>query len=474
MLEHVKTAVDKVSQAFEFLRDIVNKVFAVFLAVILPVRIAFNALQIAVDTTIVFIWRLGKNVRVAMTAIVNVVMNAVEVFKALGETLGMLFFRVSEAVRALWEKDFGKLKDIGGAFIGDMKAAWDSLSEKVAKNNGVIVSEWNAGVTEMGAVTDELKKRTDKNAQDMAEAITGIGAAWNKASVKMRGDLGGSGSLGGGGGDADAHVAARLKWEIELLQKRLEANKMYSDLIIENVRNEYDRKRIEINFAESEMLDQAQRWLDEGVISYQRHEEMKVEIARRAAQQRVDIAKAEANAKVDTAFNLTNALLNLAKAATQSSKAEAQKQQRILLAIAIADAAAAGVKGLYDVFQESGSVAEKVIKAIAVVAEVGAIAAVEISSIANASFARGTSFAGGGVSLVGEEGPELVNMPRGAQVLTAPQTRQYIGGTTISPTIIIQGNASDATVHAMGAELERFAQTMQEAKRRGYLDAAVA
>jgi tape measure domain-containing protein len=43
-------------------------------------------------------------------------------------------------------------------------------------------------------------------------------------------------------------------------------------------------------------------------------------------------------------------------------------------------------------------------------------------------FARGTNFAPGGLALVGEEGPELVNLPRGSQVKTAAQTRQALSG----------------------------------------------
>lgn len=39
------------------------------------------------------------------------------------------------------------------------------------------------------------------------------------------------------------------------------------------------------------------------------------------------------------------------------------------------------------------------------------------------AFRRGTKFAPGGLALVGEGGPELVNLPRGSQVYTAAQTR---------------------------------------------------
>ena len=44
------------------------------------------------------------------------------------------------------------------------------------------------------------------------------------------------------------------------------------------------------------------------------------------------------------------------------------------------------------------------------------------------SFAVGTRYAPGGLSLVGERGPELINLPRGSQVIPAAQTSQMMGG----------------------------------------------
>jgi hypothetical protein len=42
-------------------------------------------------------------------------------------------------------------------------------------------------------------------------------------------------------------------------------------------------------------------------------------------------------------------------------------------------------------------------------------------------FATGTDFAPGGLALVGERGPELVNLPRGSQVIPAGRTRDMLG-----------------------------------------------
>lgn len=50
------------------------------------------------------------------------------------------------------------------------------------------------------------------------------------------------------------------------------------------------------------------------------------------------------------------------------------------------------------------------------------------NSMAKPAFAVGTRNAPGGLSLVGERGPELVNIPRGASVIPAAQTSNMMGG----------------------------------------------
>jgi hypothetical protein len=44
------------------------------------------------------------------------------------------------------------------------------------------------------------------------------------------------------------------------------------------------------------------------------------------------------------------------------------------------------------------------------------------------AFATGTRYAPGGMALVGERGPELINLPRGSQVIPAAQTSNMMGG----------------------------------------------
>jgi hypothetical protein len=102
-------------------------------------------------------------------------------------------------------------------------------------------------------------------------------------------------------------------------------------------------------------------------------------------------------------------------------------------------------------------------------------------------FANGTRFAPGGMALVGERGPELVNLPRGSQVLPAAQTARAMsmpdmaratggGGVSISMPITIDATGADAA--GLARVEQRLAQlkgelpgltvkAVRDAKKRG-------
>lgn len=76
---------------------------------------------------------------------------------------------------------------------------------------------------------------------------------------------------------------------------------------------------------------------------------------------------------------------------------------------------------------------KKFVLANPVIAIAGAVALIALGSlIKNATskpgFAVGTRYAPGGMALVGERGPEMINLPRGSQVIPAAQTSQMMGG----------------------------------------------
>ena len=65
--------------------------------------------------------------------------------------------------------------------------------------------------------------------------------------------------------------------------------------------------------------------------------------------------------------------------------------------------------------------------------EVGAINQMTTTAQQNTKvpgYAKGTSYHKGGLAIVGEKGPELVNLPRGSQVFTNDESRQMMGGET--------------------------------------------
>lgn len=64
-------------------------------------------------------------------------------------------------------------------------------------------------------------------------------------------------------------------------------------------------------------------------------------------------------------------------------------------------------------------------------------------------FASGTKSAPGGLAIVGEKGPELVNLPRGAEVIPNHELPGAMGGTNVTvegATVVVQGDASERTL----------------------------
>ena len=91
-------------------------------------------------------------------------------------------------------------------------------------------------------------------------------------------------------------------------------------------------------------------------------------------------------------------------------------------------------------------------------------------------FAGGTDYAPGGMALVGEQGPELVNLPRGSQVIPNDAIGNAGGGGSVSAPVVFNVDNRGASVDAvarmgqimtqMQAELPgRIVATIQQARR---------
>jgi hypothetical protein len=70
---------------------------------------------------------------------------------------------------------------------------------------------------------------------------------------------------------------------------------------------------------------------------------------------------------------------------------------------------------------------------------IGALGAVQIAAIASTKYATGTNSAKGGMALVGEYGPEMVNLPRGSQVVAANKTQAMLRGSMAQNTVVVTG-----------------------------------
>jgi hypothetical protein len=150
---------------------------------------------------------------------------------------------------------------------------------------------------------------------------------------------------------------------------------------------------------------------------------------------------------VDASFAMGQSLMRLGEEGVRASKMQAQQKKELLIAMAIADAAAAAVKGIYTVWNGEGEAWYKIAMTAVVSADIIASAWSQISAIQSASFASGTNFAPGGWANVGERGPERVYLPRGSQVINHNQTSQMTQGHTFIVNINSTGTVSE-TLHA--------------------------
>jgi tape measure domain-containing protein len=87
--------------------------------------------------------------------------------------------------------------------------------------------------------------------------------------------------------------------------------------------------------------------------------------------------------------------------------------------------------------------------------------AAQIAVIAATPFARGTAYAPGGTALVGEQGPELINLPRGSQVFPTPKTNAMLsgmggGGVTVGGEFTVRGTDLVLVLDRAKNKNERF------------------
>ncbi|MCC4254122.1 hypothetical protein LL251_17055 [Sphingobium naphthae] len=86
-----------------------------------------------------------------------------------------------------------------------------------------------------------------------------------------------------------------------------------------------------------------------------------------------------------------------------------------------------------------------------------------LGSLFKGASAIGHEYTPAGAMLVGENGPEIVQMPRGARVMTASDTRRAMGGTSVTaPPVYISIDATGADPAALGRVEDQLQQLRSE------------
>lgn len=185
-------------------------------------------------------------------------------------------------------------------------------------------------------------------------------------------------------------------------------------------------------------------------------EQLRTEATLYAALERAEIPNAEKYA--DAIYALSEragqAALNLAKANELTAKLNSASQQiGSALSTAFADAVVEG-KNLNDVLSSLIKTLEKaainsVFASIFNAPSTGGVSPI-LSLLGLGHNAGGTDNWRGGPTWVGENGPEIVNLPRGAQVVPNAVASKVGGGTSIYNNFNVAGDVNPATIDRLG------------------------
>ena len=315
-----------------------------------------------------------------------------------------------------------------------------------------------------GRLTDEEKKRLvflKKHMPKVTEMVNKYTDAVKKSKVKELG----TGALG---------TSEEEELKKEALKKAAAEQKKQMDKNLD-VYRKYMREDAKVKYeARKRDLDNQNEMQQEALKSYREFMAEDARLKWERARNNIAIANYEQQQIREYTKRFYNSIMTLAEASVRNSKRSAQEKQNILIAMAIVEAAAASVSAIRVVLNDESieGVWAKIGVSVLAVGAIVAATAAQISNMKGQSFARGTSYARGGMSLVGEEGPELVNLPRGSQVINNYQTRQSMGAPQLN--INISGNADRGVIDYAHKKFRDFSNTYRDAIRFGFMKPAMA
>lgn len=171
----------------------------------------------------------------------------------------------------------------------------------------------------------------------------------------------------------------------------------------------------------------------------------------------IELTQKHADAFLKDSQNIGNATAQFDKAKDAVTKLNsASSQVGSALSSAFADAIVDG-KSLNDVLSNLLKTLEKAAINSAFASIFNAPSSGGLAPVASLfkgiipAFAGGTDYAAGGPSIVGENGIEVVNLPRGASVTPNDVLRRSSSGTTVQNTFLVGGDVSPGTIEKLQA-----------------------
>lgn len=225
----------------------------------------------------------------------------------------------------------------------------------------------------------------------------------------------------------------------------------YASQVTEGLGSEWERQKRQLDIEQQERRLQA---INQG--------ESLLEIDRLFALKRKQLndqmQEARRQSMVDSATAVYGNLGKIYENAEKNDKKRAQRAK----AVAIGQATIQTYLAANKAFQEFGGVPLGIGPMIASIA----VGLSNVGAIASQKFAAGTKFAPGGLSMVGERGPELMRVPRGAEIVNNAQSNSvYMGGIQIT----VQGNATPESAQGIRLAAKDVAKALEQAARNGFL-----
>lgn len=230
---------------------------------------------------------------------------------------------------------------------------------------------------------------------------------------------------------AKANEDAYAQW-IKLKQDSVDAMRMIDENnLVQTLGSE------EAGFAQRSA--KMKEWHDSGLITKAYYEQGMTDIEKEQSEYRQQLAQKEKDnyermqqGKYNAFQQVTAATIQIIKIAGNESKKAANVAKGIAIGVATVDTIVSGVKAFKAGWEAGITPYDKPVVAAAYLAGALATGGVQIAAIASQTFAKGTSSAPGGLSLVGEYGPELMDVPSGSRIYTAAETRRIVNNNSTS------------------------------------------